>query len=180
MLFLHKIMGLKSKIANWILNSKMSSVTRDKKVFNIDTARTVAVLWVIDQKESFDRVEKELINKGIITSGLCYFPDKKSVIPEEITGFTRKQTSWFEIPKGELTEAFTHQKFDILIDLTGQRVFPMVVITAMSQAAFKIGYAGNAVNHFDWNIEFGEQPDTSQLAEQILYYIKRINKSTIE
>lgn len=173
-------MGLKSKIANWILNSKLGSVKRDKKVFNIDTAKAVAVLWVIDQKESFDRLENELKSNGIITSGLCYFPDKKAEIPEEISGFTRKQTSWFEIPKGELTEAFTRQKFDMLIDLTGQRIFPMVYITALSQAAFKIGYAGNAVNHFDWNIEFGEQPATSQLADQILYYIKRINKTTIE
>jgi len=174
-------MGIISKIANRILSSKLSSVVREKKVFNLDLAKTAGVLWVIDQKESFDRIENELRNAGIKTSGLCYFPSRKAVIPEEISGFSRKQTRcWTEIPKAKLAEDFIHQKFDILIDLTGQKYFPMVYLTALSEAAFKIGYAGNQVNYFDLNIEFGEQPETSQLAEQILYYLKRINKTTLE
>jgi hypothetical protein len=181
LLFLHQIMGLKSKIINRILSSKLNSVNRDKKVFNLDEAKTAGILWTIDQKDSFDRLEKELINSGIKASGLCYLPMRKAVIPDGINSFTRKQTRcWTEIPKSELVENFIHQKFDILIDLTGQKSFPMVYATALSEATFKIGYAGKAVNHFDWNIEFTEQPETIQLAEQILYYLKRINKTTIE
>jgi hypothetical protein len=79
-----------------------------------------------------------------------------------------------------LAEDFIHQKFDILIDLTGQKSFPLVYITALSEAAFKIGYSSNSVNYFDLNIEFQVQPDADQLATQILYYLKRINKTTIE
>lgn len=174
-------MGIISKIANRILNAKLSSVVREKKVFNLDSAKTAGVLWVIDQKESFDRMENELRNAGIKTSGLCYFQSRKAVIPEEINGFSRKQTRCFtEIPKTQVVEDFIHQKFDILIDLTGQKFFPMVYLTALSEATFKIGYAGNRINYFDWNIEFGEQPETNQLAEQILYYLKRINKTILE
>lgn len=174
-------MGLKSKIANRILNSKLSSVVRGKKIFNLDSAQTAGILWTIDQKESFDWMETELKKVGIKPVGLCYFQLRKAVIPAEINGFSRKQTRcWTEVPKAELVEDFIHQKFDILIDLTGQKIFPMVYVTALSEAAFKIGYAGNTVNYYDWNIEFGEQPETSQLAEQILYYLKRINKTTIE
>jgi hypothetical protein len=66
------------------------------------------------------------------------------------------------------------------MDLTGQKYFPLVYVTALSEATFKIGYAGNSVNYFDLNIEFSEQPETNQLADQILYYLKRINKTTIE
>jgi len=181
LLFLHKIMGLKSRIANRILNSRLSSVSREKKVFNLDTAKTAGIIWEIDQKESFDLVEKELKNAGIKPAGLCYFPTKKAVIPEEINGFSKKQTTWWiEIPKAELVEKFIHQKFDILIDLTGQKCFPLAFVTALSEATFKIGYAGYSTNYFDLNIEFGEQPETSKLADQILYYLKRINKTTIE
>jgi len=174
-------MGLKSKIANRILNSKLSSVVREKKVFNLDSAKSAAILWEIDQKESFERVESELRNAGIKTSGLCYFQSNKGAIPNEINGFSRKQTSWFaEVPNTELVEDFIHLKFDILIDLTRQKCFPMVYVTALSEATFKIGYSGNSVNYFDLNIEFSEQPETGQLADQILYYLKRINKTTIE
>jgi hypothetical protein len=174
-------MGLKSKIANRILNSKLSSSNREKKVFNLDSAQSVGILWENDQREAFVKVENELYLAGIKTSGLCYFPQRKAVIPEEINGFSKKQTSWcFEIPKTKLAEDFIHQKFDILIDLTGQKSFPMVYITALSEAAFKIGYSSNSVNYFDLNIEFQVQPDADQLATQILYYLKRINKTTIE
>jgi hypothetical protein len=174
-------MGLISRIANRILDSRLSSVSREKKVFNLDTAASAGVLWEIDQKESFDRMENELRNVGIKTTGLCYFPLRKAVIPAEINGFSRKQTRcWTEIPKTALAEDFIHQKFDLMIDLTGQKYFPIVFVTALSEATFKVGHSGSSQNYFDLNIEFGEQPETSKLAEQILYYLKRINKSTIE
>jgi len=174
-------MGLKSKIANRILNSKLDSVVREKKVFNLDSAHSAGILWTFDQKESFDKLEAELKKAGIKPTGLCYFQMKKALIPLEITGFSRRQTScWIGIPRTKLAEDFIHQKFDILIDLTGQKIFSLVYIAALSEAAFKIGYSGNADNYYDWNIEFGEQPDTSQSTDQILYYLKRINKTTIE
>ena len=173
-------MGLKSRIANRILSSELSSVSRDKRVSNLDSATSAGILWEIGQKESFDRIEKELKNAGITSVGLCYFPHKNSLIPDHIKGFSKKHTSWSEVPKTELTEDFIHQKFDILIDLTGQKHFPVVYLTALSEATFKIGYAGRSQNYFDLNIDFQQTPEASQLAEQILYYLKRINKTTIE
>lgn len=174
-------MGLISRIANRILNSKLSLVSREKRVFNLDSAQTAGILWEIDQKESFDRVNKELVRAGIKVTGLCYFPLRKAIITGEIVGFSKKHTSyWTEIPKVALVDDFIQQKFDLLIDLTGQKYFPMAYITALSEATFKIGYAGSSPNYFDLNIDFQESPETSQLADQILYYLKRINKTTIE
>jgi hypothetical protein len=174
-------MDLKSKLANRILNSKLSLVVREKKVVNLDSAQTIGILWEIGQQEAYIKIKNELYLAGIQATGLCYFPMKKVVIPEEITGFSRKQTSWWlEIPKTKLVEDFIHQKLDILIDLSGQKSFPLVYTTALSEAAFKVGYAGNSTNYFDLNIEFQEEPQPAQLAEQILYYLKRINKTTIE
>ena len=79
-----------------------------------------------------------------------------------------------------MVDDFIHQKFDLLIDLTGQKYFPTVYITALSEANFKIGYAGSSRNFFDLNIDYQESPEPSLLADQILYYLKRINKTTIE
>lgn len=173
-------MGLKSKLAFRVLNSKLGSVSRDKKVFNLETAKSAGVLWEFDQKEVFDRFAKQLTEAGIKVVDLCYLPLKKAIVPEGINGFTKKETGWNEVPKSEVAEQFINQKFDMLIDLTGQRYFPVVYLTALSKAAFKIGYSGTQANYFDLNIEFGETPEAAQLAEQILYYLKRINKTTIE
>lgn len=174
-------MGLKSKIANRILQSQLSSVSREKRVSNLDSASSAGILWEIDQKESFDRVVEELGKAGVKTTGLCYSPMGKAAIPENINGFSRKQTNyWTEVPNVELVEDFIHQKFDLLIDLTRQKYFPVLYITALSEATFKIGYAGRSQNYFDLNIDFQETPEPSQLADQILYYLKRINKTTIE
>lgn len=173
-------MGLKSKIAYRELNSRLSAVTREKKVVNLDSAESAGVLWEIDQQDSFDRLTAELRIAGLQVESLCYFQNKNAVIPDHVKGFTRKMTNWYEIPKTELVERFINQKYDILIDLSGQQFFPLVYITALSAAAFKIGYSGSAVNYFDLSINFSSQPDSRQLAEQILYYLKRINKTTIE
>lgn len=173
-------MGLKLKFANRILKSKLHSVKRVKKVFNLDSAKTAGVLWEISQKDSFDKLVDEFKKYGVKVIGLCYFPSKKAVIPDEIQGVTRKETTWTEIPKSDFAENFIKQSFDILIDLTGQSYFPMIYVTALSNAAFKVGYSGSGQNFFDFNIEFQEQPETSQLTDQILYYLKRINKTTIE
>ena len=174
-------MGLKSKIANRILSAQLNSVSREKRVFNLDSAASAGILWEIDQKESFDRMQEELGKAGVKITGLCYFPLRNTVIPDEIIGFSRKQTNyWTEIPQVDLVEDFIHQKFDLLIDLTGQKYFPVLYITALSEATFKIGYAGSSPNYFDLNIDFPSTPESSQLTDQILYYLKRINKTTIE
>lgn len=174
-------MGLKSKLAYRALNSRRNMVEREKKVVNLDSAQSIGILWEPDQENEFVKIKNELYLAGIKTSGLCYYPMKKAVVPEDVSGFTRKQTSWWlEIPKAQLVEDFIHQKFDILIDLTGQQTFPVQFITALSEASFKVGYAGTAENYFDLNIEFQEKPTPTQLADQILYYLKRINKTTIE
>ncbi|MBL7969262.1 MAG: hypothetical protein JNK09_19825 [Prolixibacteraceae bacterium] len=162
------------------MSSRLSSLVREKKVFNLDSAKSAGVLWEIDQRDTFERLQIELSLAGLTVDSLCYVSAKKGVLPDEVKGFTRKQTSWSEVPESGLAEDFIRQKFDILIDLTGQQYFPIVYLTALSEAAFKIGYAGNSVNYFDLNIEFSEQPEPNLLADQILYYLKRINKTTIE
>jgi hypothetical protein len=174
-------MGLKSRIANKVLSSKLHQVSREKKIFNLDAAKTAGIIWEPDQQESFIRVENELYLSGIKTTGICYYSQKKAEVPEGVNGFTRKETHWWsEVPSSKIVETFIHQKFDILIDLTGQSSFPAIYLTALSEAAFKIGYSGRSVNYFDLNIEFSDKPETMQLAEQIIYYLKRINKTTIE
>ena len=173
-------MNLKSIIANRELKAKLVSVTRKKKVFNLDSASSIGILWEYDQQGTFLSLEKELRNMGIETSSLCYFPNKNAVIPRGIIGFTRKQLSWTEIPKSEDANSFLHKKFDILIDLTGQKYFPIVYLTALSSAAFKIGHSNEPENYLDLNIEFENHPEASHLVEEILYFLKRINKTAIE
>jgi hypothetical protein len=174
-------MHLNSRIAKRILNSKLSLVTREKQVNNLDTAKTAGVLWMIDQKESFGKIQESLAKAGIQCTGLCYSPARNAKLPEGINGFTRRHTNfWTEIPKAQMVDNFIHQKFDLLIDLTAHKYFPLVYIAALSQANFKVGYSGNTQNYFDLNIDFQTQPNVEQLAEQILYYLTRINKTTIE
>jgi len=174
-------MSLNSRIAKRILDSKLSSVAREKRVYNLDTAASAGVLWMIDQKESFMKLKEQMGKAGIKITGLCYFPLRKAIIPEDINGFSKKQTNyWTGIPTSKLTDQFIHEKFDLLIDLTVQKFFPLVYVTALSEANFKIGYSGNAQNYFDLNIDFQSQPEAEQLTDQILYYLKRINKTTIE
>lgn len=147
---------------------------------NLDSARTAGILWEFSQKDAFDLLEKELLAHQIKPVGLCFFKSKKAVIPEGINGFSRRQVSWKNVPELPIAHNFIQEKFDLLIDLTRQNDYPLVYITALSKARFKIGSSGFAPNYFDLNIAFATEPEPVQLAQQILYYLKRINKTTIE
>jgi hypothetical protein len=175
------MINLKTYIANRKLNAALSLVLRDKRFVKLDAATTAGIIWNSDQKDFFDLILTEFEKAGIVTKGLCYEPTRKGRLTDEIIGFTKKQTSiWTEIPKSVFALDFMKEKFDILVDLTIEKYFPLIYVTALSEASFKIGYAGTSTNYFDLNIEFASPPESQQLAEQIIYYLKRINKTTLE
>lgn len=107
--FCKDIMNLKSIIANRELKAKLESVNRKKRVFNLDSASSIGILWEYDQRETFMSLEKELRNMGIETSTCVTFL-ANAVIPRGIIGFTRKQLSWTEIPKSEDANQLSSQK----------------------------------------------------------------------
>ena len=172
-------MTIKASIARWILNRRIRLVSRKKKVHNLDSAKEVGVLWSIDQKAAFMQLVRTLNDKDLSVDSLCYIPTKTEK-DERIRSFTKKELNWLGFPPAALTHSFSGERFDILIDLTIQEYFPVQVLLAQSRASYKVGYAESYPDFYDLAIEFAKKPESGVLAEQIVFYLERINKIRIE
>jgi hypothetical protein len=168
-------MNAKTKIAHRVLNQRVLAADRQKKVHNFDTVKHVGLLWSFEQKEVFEQFRSFLRKKGIAVESLCYLLKLEQEQPDPVF-FTKKDTTWLGFPKKEEVIRFSEKKFDMLIDLTIKKQFPLTVVCALSPAEFKVGYAGGEYNYYDVSIDVHEKPEPDYLMEQIVYYITRINK----
>lgn len=174
---------IKLKLANWLLKRRQKATKRRKGVFNFDTAKTVGVLFSLDQNHSFKIIKDFLdflASKKIQTFTLAYCPYKE--IPDNYIGvsriniFTAKDLNWLDIPTDPIVEKFTTKHFDILFDLSPAGQFPSKYVNNLSQARFKIGIEANSGKEHDMMFRIENEQDTQYFVDQIKYYISRINK----
>ncbi len=150
--------------------------TRKIQVHNFDTAKTVGVLWSIDERDAFVKITGHLqLKKNITVSSLC-FVSEKAANTENGDSFSKAQLSWLGFPKEGPAMAFLQQKPDILIDLTVEKKFPLQAVAGLSEAAFKVGFGDLKNNPYDLNIDIQKEAGPVYLAEQIINYLNLINK----
>jgi len=67
--------------------------------------------------------------------------------------------------------------FDILIDMNFDHMFPLVYITTMSAAGFKVGLFGseNDSETFDLMMEIKKPVQADHYLDQIVHYLEKIN-----
>ncbi len=168
-------MSLKMIIARRKLNKQTENIVRSVQVHNFDSAETIGVLWSLEEEEAFLFIQEKLKEKkNIQLESLCFIPGKATELPEN--SFAKTELSWLGFPKSGLPASFAAKKLDILIDLSVNKKFPMMVIAALSPATFKIGYAGAEMNVYDLNIDISQCPEALYLAQQIVNYTELINK----
>ena len=94
--------------------------------------------------------------------------------------FGRKQTNWLGFPQSTQIAGFENTPFDLLIDLTIRKRFPLQVVLGLSQAKFKAGYCTGMHNFYDLSIDIHQNPDPLFLVEQLKKYLNQINKTEEE
>jgi len=173
----------KEKIAQWLLKRKQRKVQREKTVHNFDTASRIGVIFSLEEEESFDRTNQflnYLTSQNIKVNALGYIPTKE--IPprlapnSKINLFTRKDLNWYYMPVHSLVQQFINQEFDILIDLSEQRLLPLKFVNNLSRSKFKVGRESNNGRDYDLMIRIGQGQSLQYLIDQIKYYLSRINK----
>lgn len=174
---------IKLKLANWVLKRKEKSLKRNKAVYNFDTARTVGVIFSLDDASSYKTIKEFLdflSDKKLRTYTIGYCREKN--IPNEFIGhsrinaFTFEDLNWYYKPKSVMIKQFMEKNFDILFDLTTLDQFPTKYVNNLTKASFKVGKeSGNGKDH-DMVIRLSKDQNLPYFIDQIKYYISRINK----
>ncbi len=170
-------MKLKQKYAQRKLRKLANKQKHNPVMPNMDSAKLIGVIWHPTQKEAFQYLKNYFNKEQIIFWGLCVFEENVNPQSDSNT-LTSADLNWLGFPKPEKIDDFTNIKFDVLINIALSQNLILDTITLLSKAKFKVGSSPDETNFFDLNINIGENDDAMYLAEQQIFYLAQLNKTT--
>lgn len=174
---------IKLNIGTKILRTKVKKLKRQRGVFNFDNAKTVGIVFNATKQDSFDIANNfvQFLEHKSITVKTLGFVDSKEVrdfYRETVNTkyFSKKNLNFYGKPKNLNVDKFIDESFDILIDLSLTDEYPIIYISALSKAKFKVGRLNGKVEHLDFMIDISKAPNYTYLIEQIKRYLSSLNK----
>ena len=175
MFFFKKI---RKTIANRVLTSKIRTLKRERTITSINNADSIGIVFSTVNPEDYNHIKAFIayINSlGIPVTPMVYIEGKK--IPDyyhlnrNLIILTKKDLTWYGLPKEYAIRKFTKTPFHILIDLSVSSYLPVQYIVCLSNARFKIGRLIKSQTCYDLMIEQeGKNNNVSELIENIKYY----------
>ena len=172
----------KNTIGRNALKNKVKSLYRQKRAFNLKDVRTAGIILNATDIKTFETVQnfyKDLKALNIDTWSLGYVDDENVIKAYSyqigMNHFTKKQLNWFNKPNGSSAEQFMSKEFDLLVDLTTERFFPLEYILGASKAKFKVGRFYEENNYYDLMIDIEKNKKLDFFIEQIKHYLSLIN-----
>jgi hypothetical protein len=137
---------IRTKAGNYLLNKGISSLKRNKKLVNINSAASVGILFELTDESVYYAIQKyfqKLQEKKIKVKALGFSSNKliaNQFLPVlSFDFFHNKQVNWLRIPKAPCIQDFVTSDFDICINIASEKVFPLKYIAGISEARLKVG-----------------------------------------
>ncbi len=161
----------------------MNIMNRVQKPVNLETARTVTLLYYLPDEAIYKKVElilNRLSELNLKTRVVCY-TDLKIVphyfipkITQDI--ITAKDVNWRYQPQKPFIQEFIDTEYDILIDLSLNDYLPLMYCSALSKAGLKVGrYIEDQQSFYDLMIHAGPDETIDSFADQVIHYLSMIN-----
>jgi hypothetical protein len=155
---------------------------RNAKIQTFNNSKSIGILWnPVDEGsiETYELLRKTLKEKGIRAVGIGHIDSKRekdTFATIAHSGFSNNgNVSWAGRPKTGDGVQFIQERFEILIDLSIQKILALQYILVHSSATFKVGWESSEYNYYDLNIDVKDKPQCRYLMEQIVYYLENIN-----
>jgi hypothetical protein len=178
---------LRLKIGTSILSKKLEQVKRKVYYSNIDSIKTIGIVWDASKYQDFGSLSKfhqKMNERGINVTILGYYPGKE--LPDQYTALRyltcikNKEINFFYLPASDEADNFINTMFDILIDINFEQVFPIFYISALSRANFKVGLFNRDANNstFDLMIELKKPVSIEDYLYNVIHYLEMIKSGT--
>lgn len=178
------IQTIKNLAGNYFLSGETKALKRDRRFMNLEEAKTVGIVF-----EATDNADFELVKKYITylremkkrVKAIGFYNQKNipalSYSKLEYDFFCQKDLNWHNSPNSIYVKNFIDDKFDILLDLNLNDLFPLRYISSLSKASFKVGQKSERNNSiFDLMIETTEGKGLKYFLKNIDTYLFIINK----
>tara|TARA_Y100000385_G_scaffold243231_1_gene260615 strand:+ start:1733 stop:2278 length:546 start_codon:yes stop_codon:yes gene_type:complete len=165
----------------WQLKRSDIEMRRKHQAFNLDTAKRITILFDGTKPEDIKLVKTlvgKLSNGKELVSALG-FVDQKDKSFEHMSSlhfdfFSNTDLNWYGKPQGMVIDNFLREDFDILIDLSLKKFYPLTYLAVASPAKFKVGRCREDVNVFDLTIDNSEKFSLERLISEIHHYLNLI------
>jgi hypothetical protein len=178
---------IRLKIGDSVLKQKIAGTKRKAHFTNISQVKKIGIVWDASKTEEFtclSRFYQKMHENKIEVTIFGYFsgknlPDQYTAI-RYLTCIKKNELNIFYHPVTKETETFINNHFDVLIDINFTKLLPLLYITSLSKASFKVGIfdsdGGNSP--FDLMIEIKKPLKIEDYLDQVVHYLKMINAGT--
>jgi hypothetical protein len=157
---------------------------RQAKVLSLSHSRNIGILWnPLDEGslETYESLRKMLKERAIECVGIAHLNTRKAEQHFSLlahSGFSNNSNTNFRgQPLTGPGVQFLQEAFDIIIDLSINKVLALEYLLVHSNASFKIGWQSNGINYYDLNIDIVRQPSCRYLLEQIIFYLEKLDEN---
>jgi hypothetical protein len=178
---------IKYLIGNYFLRKEIQRRHRNKRIINIAEAKNIGILYELSNEENYVIISnfvKYLQDKQKIVKALGYVPLK--IVPHycfpklSFDFFTQKDLNWYYKPVNQRVNDFINCEFDILIDLSTEKKFPLEYVATLSSAKFKAGRKDHTKADdeqlYDLMIDIEQHKTMLTFIKHINHYLSIINK----
>jgi len=171
-------------IGNSILAKKASRHSRKPYYRNFGDVKTIGIVWDASRSEEFASLSKfyqQMHDRNIEVFIIGYYQGKE--LPNQYTAIRyltclrEKEVNFFYLPLTPEADKFINTRYNILIDVNFNRIFPLTWMTVLSKAGFKVGLTDH-VNHndpFDLMIELKRPVKIDEYLTHVIHYLEMIN-----
>jgi hypothetical protein len=179
--------SVRLKIGNSIFSKSIVKARRKVSYPGISQIKKIGIIWDASKTGEFSSLSKfhqRMHERNIDVKVFGYYPGKE--LPDQYTAIRfltcmrRKDLNFFYIPASTEADVFMGTKFDILIDVNFDRLFPLQYITRLSAASFKVGlfYSETDSSTFDLMMEIRKPVKVDDYLTQVIHYLEMINSGS--
>jgi hypothetical protein len=126
-------------------------------------------------------------DRNIDVTIIGYYPEKE--LPNQLTAIRfltcirKNEVNFVYHPVSAETDKFINTRFNILIDINFDKIFPLTCVTVLSKAGFKVGLLDTKNNNdiFDLMMELKKPVNVEEYLIQVIFYLEMINsESTVK
>ena len=173
---------LRYKISDYLLQQEIKKSTRRTNVIPFSKAKSIGILYDATVDKDYELIKnyvKDLRGASKDVLALGFFDSKElpgtRFMKLGLDFFTRKSLNWKMKPNHPIVNNFMKKDFDILICLGIEKSIPLLYVSSMTRASFKIGkYEPQNAGIFDFMIKVEGKPTLLQMIEQVNHYLNLI------
>lgn len=172
------------------LDKYLSKHSKERRFITYEKTTSICMLFespIISVNPELIKMIKKIKNEGKHLTAWGFIPMKKLEEHRymEYSLFSQNEIDFFKRPKKDFFKGLYDQKFDVLIDLSVNRILPLAYLATNISADFKIGIKKEACPIYDFMLDIENIPEKNSennsvekfLLEQITFYLKEIQSN---